>query len=55
MPRNDDRVVRRRRKVSVGCRNHAVNAAAGRIIDERIDTVPIRVGHMRDVRFTKCD
>src|SRR6266446_4853822 len=39
---NDDGLVRRCRKVSVGCRDHAVDAAARRIVDERINTVPIR-------------
>jgi hypothetical protein len=45
----------RRRKVSVRRRDHAVDAAARRIVDERIDTVPICVGRMQDIRFTKSD
>ena len=44
-------VVGRRRQIGVGCRDHPVDAAAGRIVDERIDAVPERVGHVDDVRL----
>src|SRR5260370_1245280 len=49
MPRNDDRLVGGRREIGVGCRDHAVNAAAGGMVDERIDAVPVSVGDMHDV------
>src|ERR1700730_11602959 len=42
-------------RFSVGCRDHAVDAAVRGIVDERIDTVPICVGRMQDIRFTKSD
>ena len=55
MPWNDDGLVRRRREVGVGRGDHAVNAAAGRMVDERIDPVPVCVADMHDVGLTKRD
>jgi hypothetical protein len=55
MAGNDDRVVRRRRKAGIGRRDHAIDAAAGRIIDERIDAVPKGITDVNDVGFGKCD
>ena len=50
---NDDRVVCRRREIGVGRCNHPVDAAAGRIVNERIDTVPIGIANMHDVGLGK--
>ena len=55
MAGNDDRLVGRRREVRVGRRDHAVDAAAGRIVDERIDAVPERVADMNDVGLGERD
>ena len=55
MTRDDKRLVCRCREIGVGRRDHSVNAAAGRIVDEWIDAVPVSVGNMNDVRFGKGD
>ena len=55
MAGNDDRAVGRRRQVGVGRPDRAVDAAAGRIVDERIDAVPERVAGMHDVGLERSD
>ena len=52
---NDDCLICRYREVGVGRCNHAVDAAARRIVDERIDAVPIGIAGMQDVRLAKGD
>ncbi len=53
MAGNDDCVFGRRREVGIGCRDHPVDAAASRVVDEWIDTIPERVSHMDDVCFSE--
>ena len=53
MSGNDDCLVRRCRKVGVGSGDHSVDAAASRIVDERIDAIPIGIAGMQDVRLAK--
>src|SRR6478609_5782818 len=55
MPVYDYRVLVHRRETSVACSDHPVDAAAGRIVDERIDAVPEHVGDMNDVGFCEGD
>src|SRR6516225_75836 len=51
--RNDDCLVRRCRKVGGGSGDHSVDAAASRIVDERVDAIPIGIAGMQDVRLAK--
>src|SRR6516162_6999676 len=55
MSRNDDCLVRRCRKVGIGSGDHSVDAATGRIVDERIDAIPIGIAGVQDVRLAKGD
>jgi len=52
---NDDGVVCRRRQIGVGRGDHSVDAAAGRIIDERINAVPESVTDVNDVGLGEGD
>ena len=44
-----------RGEIGFGRRDHAVDAAAGRIVDERIDAVPERVADVNDVGLGERD
>src|SRR5450755_3959958 len=52
---NDDGIVCRRRQIGVGRGDHSVDAAAGRIIDERINTVPESVPYVNDIGLGEGD
>jgi hypothetical protein len=51
--RNDDRSRRGGGQIGLGRCNHSVDAAAGGIVDKRVDPVPIRIPRMEDIRIGK--
>ena len=55
MAGNDDGVVIDRGETGIASRNRAVDAAAGGIIDERIDPVPEDVADVNDIGLGEGD
>src|SRR6478752_2893093 len=53
MSGDDDRVLVNCREIGVARSDHPVDAAACRIVDERIDAVPEHIGDVNDVRVRK--
>jgi hypothetical protein len=53
--RNDDGVVIRRSEIGVGRCDRAIDAAAGRIVDEGINAVPESIADVNDVGLRKRD
>ena len=51
--RNNDGLVCHRRDICFRCFDHPVNVSAGRIIDERVMSVPPRVAGVQDISFNK--
>ena len=55
MARNDDRIVSRRGEIGVARRERSVDAAAGRVVDERVDSIPESIAGVKDIGFGKGD
>jgi len=54
MPRNDDRLVRYGRQVPLGCTDHPVDTASGRVVDEGVEAVPPRVANVNQISLFEC-
>jgi hypothetical protein len=52
---NDDRFVSHSGNVCLGGLDHPVDISAGRVVDKRIDAVPVGIGAMKNVRFGDRD
>src|SRR6516164_9424685 len=55
MAGDDDRLVRYGGNIRPGSLDHAVDVPAGRVIDEGIDPIPVRIPAMQNVGFREGD
>src|SRR5262249_49718644 len=55
MARDDDRLVRYGRNIRLGRLDHPVDVPAGRVVDEGIDAIPVRIPTMKNIGFRKGD
>src|SRR5262249_12888560 len=53
MPRDDDRLVRCCSEIGLRRPNHSFDASTGRIVDERINAVPVSITGVKNIRLTE--
>src|SRR5258708_10496068 len=53
VPWNDDRLIRDDGQIPLGCADHSVDTASGRVVDERIKAVPPCVSEVNNVSLFK--
>src|SRR6516162_6809505 len=55
MTGNHDCTVSRDSEICISCLDHSFDVPASRVVDKRINTVPVRVGNVKNIRLGERD